>query len=165
MKSRDGCGSEQRALTRLPGFEARLRARELALASQDGPPGPKNRLEPPRSSDLRPAEGTSSRARAAPTRSSVLELISASCALHPQPCCHPPPRPDIAKGAGQRVSLGKLPLLFGFPCWDHVPGVGAFVFNHKEKLITVLCIFSRERSPLNNSGPLSHRRYNNRCAQ
>lgn len=52
-------------------------------------------------------------------------------------------------------------LYFG---WDDIPGTGASIFNHKEKLITVLHVLPQECSPLNNSGLLCHRRYNNRCA-
>lgn len=66
---------------------------------------------------------------------------------------------------------GRSLLLFVVACyfflyfgWDDIPAMGASIFNHKEKLITVLHVLPQECSPLNNSGLLCHRRYNNRCA-
>lgn len=56
------------------------------------------------------------------------------------------------------------PYFFLYFGWDDIPGTGASIFNHKEKLITVLHILPQECSPLNNSGLLCHQRYNNRCA-
>lgn len=64
------------------------------------------------------------------------------------------------KGFGWEVATA---FSFFFSCWDHSPGAGASIFNHK-KLITVLHILSQKCSPLNNSGPISHQRYKTRCA-